>query len=313
MGYVLNICLMALVLGSPLSVWANRQPVKKVHPLPRRLPRVTDRMFNLESIKDLGVYTKRLREGLLDYRNMRRRIRNLVLQNDTMTRSTLGRLDGFVVDRLDIKAPKSKAALKVLIVAGSHAKHGLASTKAALDYAADLKLDGKPLEKFNITIVPGLVPSAIAKKSNKNKHGQDVDTQFTKRGASGEAQLIQELLAREHFDLILDLHVSNETEEAYVVRGGKEEGGLAKKIIGAAIPANHLGQNKKKSGGRTFTGNGRGVANSNNDKSLKNWAYKTTTKYSYKVVVPSAGNTDKSEETESNNLKKIISQAVKRF
>lgn len=266
-------------------------------------------MFKLHSVKNLGVDTKRMRDGLRDYRYMRRRIRNLVLQNKTMTRKTLGRLDGLVVDRLDIKKTDSKAALKVLIVAGSRAKTGLASTKAALDFAEELKLDDTPLDKFEITVVPGLVPSAIAKKSNKNRYGQDIDHSFTRRGASNEATLIQELLEKEHFDLILDLHVSNETKETYVARGGKKEAGLAKAFISSAIPANHLGENKKKSGGRNFTGNGRGVADKNNDKTLKNWAYKRNFKYSYKVVVPFK---DKVEE-ESKNLKKIITQALKKF
>lgn len=274
--------------------------------VPTRSPKVNDRMLGLKHISSLHGDIQKKRSGLLRYLIILARMKELAKKHSPAKRSKLGIVDGFVVDRLDVVWDAALRNRKLLIVAGSHGDTDIAGVEAALRVAENALTDKEHFENYDITIIPAISPTAIVQQSRKNKHGQDFDNAFTKRGSSKEAQLIQELFKHEHFDLVLELHASKKTKESYAVTGGYEQG-FANKFMRGAIPANYLGRNKKKSGDRRFVA--RGVAAPLKRESMKNWLFKQGKIHSYRVVVPATTFTDQDATT----LVKIVQSAIKKF
>lgn len=275
--------------------------------IPKRSPVISARMLEHKSVSSLHGDFDGKRQGLKIYKIVRARLRELANNRPEATRSNLGMVDGFMVDRLDVRSNDAKPKRNILVLAGTHGKSELAGVEAAIRLADDVSLDDDTLQKYNVTVIPALSPTALIQQSRRNKHGQDIDTSFSQKGASREAQLIKKLFEKEHFDLIFDLRASKETNKSYAVRGGKEEEGFANKFMRGAIPANYLARGMHKSSGRKFSA--RGVSEATKKDGLNNWFFKQGNTFTYKLVVPSTSILD----NDASRLVKILKSAMKRF
>lgn len=253
---------------------------------PERAVGIPERAFLLPKIRALPGKKKDIRAGLAQYRRIRGRVRELRQRSEHVSVTPLAKVGSFVIDRLDVRAPREPGQppkLKVLVVGGVHAGSERVGVESAMRFAERIGDRPDLLGQFDITVVPLANPSALVVRSRRNKDHVDVNRSFKSGHWVAESKAMAELMRGSEFDMVLDLHGAGAQRTGFfVIRSGRD-GGLARRFV-RALPASQLLD--RKGAGKTYALDARGVVTSSNRGTLKQFGKRAGATYSYTFEAP---------------------------
>ena len=257
------------------------------------------RALRLKYVRSLAGEKSTIVKGLIDYRSVRLRVRELRKSlGDTMKVTPLVKTDSFILDRIDFRGKASEGSpnapkRKILIVGGVHSGSEPVGVETALRFAESLVKDASILAHFDITIVPLVNPSGfmrtdktVSKAGTPGRYttaGADLNRSFAKGKWTKESKAMADLMNSEQFYAVLDCHGAGPQRDGFFAIRGGEDGGIANRFMQNADGIPLL---SAKGAGTGYEFNSPGVVTSSNPGTLKHFALSTGSRYSYTFEAP---------------------------
>lgn len=242
-----------------------------------------------------GADRKTLDKGLIEYRSVRSRVRDL---RKSSTASTfvkpLVKTKSFIVEKIEFQSPTNSAPKpKVLIVGGVHPGSETVGVESAVRLAEYFAKSPQILDHFDITVVPLVNPTGLLRTSpTKSKNGtpgrysndgKDLNRTFLAGKFTPESKAMADLIQTGGFHAVLDLHGAGSQRDGFFLIRGADDGGLASRSANAASGVPLL---SAKSAGKTYAFESPGVVTSTNPGTLKQFAVAAGTHRSYTFEAP---------------------------
>lgn len=154
-----------------------------------------------------------------DMAPLQERIENIAASSDNMTLEILGEIPsktGMLPLALLSYKPETPEKFRVLITGGIHGNEP-AGTEAVLQFADQLSRGELEYPGVAFDMVPVINPWGWIHHWRRNEDGCDLNREFNTFKAP-EAIIMRDLLSRNHYDLMLDLHEDSHVPGFYIYR-----------------------------------------------------------------------------------------------